>query len=180
VSIADELIAAMSDRDHMRAALETIRVEPHGHPPCADNPSLPAAPDACAVCRVIDAILPPAAVLAVPDPPVQGGGEVLTIPPDELHPFDQLADGRFVISLHAALGGRWTQMEVAYVRAECLVVEELGGERQCLWQPAWEEATLVPIPSELSVIRGAKFPGFTCTSDRRDPAECPSCTARQA
>ena len=71
-------------------------------------------------------------------------------------------------------------MEVAYVRAEVEVVAMTGGEKHCLWQPMWDESVKLPVPPELSVVRGATFPGFTCTSIGSTPELCATCPARGA
>lgn len=108
---------------------------------------------------------------------LEPGGVVVTVPPEELAPYDRLGDGRFILSLHGSSIG-WTHMEVAHVRAECEVVFSLDGYRACVWFPQPEESERIPIPRQLSVIRGARFPGYTCTSPG-DPDLCASCPARE-
>lgn len=173
-TMSEITLTTMRERDALQGALQRLLHACRNTYLGDSDPDIHDAMDAAAKLLPNDGWPEPEATDVV----VDAGGEVLTIPATELHPFDRLPDGRFIIAMHGGLAGRWTSMEVADVRAEVEVVATMGGEQHCLWQPTWEKTERIPIPVELTIVRGARFPGLTCTALGMSVEKCETCPAR--
>lgn len=175
-TMSEIVLTTMSERDALEGALQRLLAACRNTYLGDCDPDIHDAMDAAAALLPNEGWPEPAA----PQPEaLDEGGEVLTIPSSELQPFDRLPDGRFIISMNGALAGRWVTMDVAHVRAEYEIAESMGGERHCLWQPTWTETERIPVPIELTVVRGARFPGLTCTALGLSLEKCETCPARQ-